>query len=290
MSRTLLVRLSASAIALGCAWIAYTQAPPAPQGKDGKQAKQPNNTITKVTDDLYAIIGDGGNSSVYITNEGVILVDDKFEYDGQDIIDKVKSVTNQPIKYVLNTHLHGDHTGSNEKFLPIAEVIAHKNARDNMVKNKAPGVMRVVFTEETAIFLGGKEVRMRYFGRSHTNGDAVVYFPALKILASGDMGANNGPNVDFANGGSIKDWGKTLDEVLKLDFDTVIPGHGPVSKRQYLIDYRNVATQIPVTVTSMVREGKSKDDIAKVFMTNGGLWVNPNVVNKLDQIMAELKN
>jgi len=104
------------------------------------------------------------------------------------------------------------------------------------------------------------------------------------------MGANNGPNVDFANGGSIKDWGKTLDEVLKLDFDTVIPGHGPVSKRQYLIDYRNVATQIPVTVTSMVREGKSKDDIAKVFMTNGGLWVNPNVVNKLDQIMAELKN
>ncbi len=273
MSRTLLVRLSAVAIALGCAWIAYTQAPPQ-QGK--QQAKQPNNTISKVTDDLYAIIGDGGNSSVYITNEGVILVDDKFEYDGQDIIDKVKSVTNQPIKYVLNTHLHGDHTGSNEKFLPIAEVIAHKNARDNMVKNKAPGVMRVVFTDETDIFLGGKEVRMKWYGRSHTNGDAVVYFPALKILASGDMGANNGPNVDFANGGSMKDWAGTLDQVLKLDFDTVIPGHGPVSKRQYLIDYRNVAAGIPTTVTSMVRQGKSKDDIAKVFTTNGGLWANPN--------------
>jgi len=289
MSRTLLVRLSAVAIALGCAWIAYTQAPPQ-QAKDGKQAKQANNTISKVADDLYAIIGDGGNSSVYVTNEGVILVDDKFEYDGQDIVDKVKSVTNQPIKYVLNTHLHGDHTGSNERFLPTAEIIAHKNARDNMVKNKAPGVMRVVFTDETDIFLGGKEVRMKWYGRSHTNGDAVVYFPALKILASGDMGANNGPNVDFANGGSIKDWGKTLDEVLKLDFDAVIPGHGPVSKRQYLIDYRNVAAGIPTTVTSMVRQGKSKDDIAKVFTSNGGLWANPNVVNKLDQIMAELKN
>jgi glyoxylase-like metal-dependent hydrolase (beta-lactamase superfamily II) len=243
-----------------------------------------------VAEDLYAIIGDGGNSTVYVTSEGVILVDDKFEYDGQDIIDKVKSVTNQPIKYVLNTHLHGDHTGSNERFLPIAEIIAHKNARDNMVKNKAPGVMRVVFTDETDIFLGGKEVRMKYYGRSHTNGDAVVYFPALKILSSGDMGANNGPNVDFANGGSMKDWSKTLDEVLKLDFDTVIPGHGPVSKRQYLVDYRNVAAGIPATVISMVREGKSKDDIAKVFTANGGLWVNPNVVNKLDQIMAELKN
>jgi len=287
MSRTLLVRLSAGAIALGCAWIAYTQAPPQ-QAK--QQAKQANNTISKVTDDLYAIIGDGGNSSVYITSEGVILVDDKFEYDGQDIIDKVKSVTNQPIKYVLNTHLHGDHTGSNERFLPIAEIIAHKNARDNMVKNKAPGLMRVVFTDETDIFLGGKEVRMKWYGRSHTNGDAVVYFPALKILASGDMGANNGPNVDFANGGSMKDWAQTLDQVLKLDFDTVIPGHGPVSKRQYLVDYRNVAAGIPTTVTSMVRQGKSKDDIAKVFTANGGLWANPNVVNKLDQIMAELKN
>jgi glyoxylase-like metal-dependent hydrolase (beta-lactamase superfamily II) len=282
MSRTLIVRLSAAFIALGCAWVAYTQAP---QGKqDGKQAKQANNTISKVADDLYAIIGDGGNSTVYVTNEGVILVDDKFEYDGQDIVDKVKSVTNQPIKYVLNTHLHGDHTGSNERFLPIAEIIAHKNARDNMVKNKAAGVMRVVFTDETDIFLGGKEVRMKWYGRSHTNGDAVVYFPALKILASGDMGANNGPNVDFANGGSIKDWGKTLDEVLKLDFDTVIPGHGPVSKRQYLIDYRDVATKIPQTVISMVREGKNKEDIAKVFTANGGLFANPNVVNKVDQM------
>jgi glyoxylase-like metal-dependent hydrolase (beta-lactamase superfamily II) len=204
-------------------------------------------------------------------------------------VDKIKSVTNQPIKYVLNTHLHGDHTGSNERFLPIAEIIAHKNARDNMVKNKAPGVMRVVFTDETDIFLGGKEVRMKWYGRSHTNGDAVVYFPALRILASGDMGANNGPNVDFANGGSIKDWGKTLDQVLKLDFDTVIPGHGPVSKRQYLIDYRDVATKIPQTVTSMMRDGKSKDDIAKVFTANGGLYANPNVVNKVDQMMAELK-
>ena len=286
MSRTLLVRLSAGFLTLLGAWAAYTQAPQ--QGKQ-QQAKQANNKLNKLTDDLYEIEGDGGNVSVYITNEGVILVDDKFEYDFQDIVDKVKSVTNQPIKYVLNTHLHGDHTGSNEKFLPTAEIIATKMARDNMAKNKAPGLMRVVFTDETDIFLGGKEVRMKYYGRGHTNGDAVVYFPALRILASGDIGANNGPNVDYANGGSMKEWSKTLDGVLQLDFDTVIPGHGPVSKRQYLIDYRDVATKIPATVISMVRDGKSKDDIAKVFMTNGGLWANPNVVNKLDMIMAELK-
>jgi glyoxylase-like metal-dependent hydrolase (beta-lactamase superfamily II) len=281
MSRTFFARLCTAGLLFAGCWIAFTQT----------QAPPPKLTTNKVKEDLYVIEGGGaGNVAVYVTSEGVILVDDKFEYDGQDIIDKVKSVTNQPIKYVLNTHLHGDHTGSNERFLLTAEIIAQKNARDNMVKNKAPGVMRVVFTDETDIYLGGKEVRMKYYGRSHTNGDAVVYFPALKILSSGDMGANNGPNVDFANGGSMKDWSKTLDEVLKLDFDTVIPGHGPVSKRQYLVDYRNVAAGIPATVISMVRDGKSKDDIAKVFTANGGLWVNPNVVNKLDQIMAELKN
>ena len=287
MSRTLLVRLSAVAIALGCAWIAYTQAPPQ-QGK--QQAKQPNNTISKVTDDLYAIIGDGGNSSVYITNEGVILVDDKFEYDGQDIIDKVKSVTNQPIKYVLSTHLHGDHTGSNEKFLPIAEVIAHKNARDNMVKNKAPGVMRVVFTDETDIFLGGKEVRMKWYGRSHTNGDAVVYFPALKILASGDMGANNGPNVDFANGGSMKDWAGTLDQVLKLDFDTVIPGHGPVTNKAGLQAYRDNIAMMRDRVTKEIRSGKGQAEIAK-FMETEYKWA-PNSLQQqwsVPGFMTELK-
>src|SRR6202043_1339789 len=104
---TLVVRFSAGLLFLLAAWVAYTQ----------NQNKQPPQLkINKVKDDLYEIEGDGGNVAVYITNEGVILVDDKFEYDYNDIVDKVKSITNQPIKYVLNTHHHGDHTGSNAKF------------------------------------------------------------------------------------------------------------------------------------------------------------------------------
>ena len=86
--------------------------------------------------------GDGGNVAIYITNEGVILVDDKFEYDYNDIMDKVKSVTSQPVRYVLNTHHHGDHTGSNAKFPPSTEFIAHVNARKNMIDGKQPGVLR----------------------------------------------------------------------------------------------------------------------------------------------------
>src|SRR5579863_6121423 len=157
MNRTLVIRLSAVALLLAGAWVAYTQ-----------QGKQANNKLNKLKDDLYEIEGDGGNVAIYITNEGVILIDDKFEYDFSDIVDKVKAVTNQPIKYVLNTHHHGDHTGSNAKFLPTAEVISSLNARKNMVDGKQPGPPRVTFTTGTDVFLGGKEVRMRAVGRGHT--------------------------------------------------------------------------------------------------------------------------
>src|SRR6202035_1344065 len=130
MRKTLLVRLSAALLFLMGAWVAYTQN----QGKQPPQLK-----LNKITDDLYEIEGDGGNVAVYITNEGVIVVDDKFEYDFNDIMAKIKSVTAQPVKYVLNTHHHVDHTGSNEHFLSTAEIISTANARKNMIDGKQPG-------------------------------------------------------------------------------------------------------------------------------------------------------
>src|ERR1700686_5648188 len=197
MSRTLVVRLSATFIALGCAWIAYTQAPP--QGK--QQAKQANNKLNKITDDLYEIEGDGGNVAVYITNEGVIVVDHKFDQDHEQIVAKVKSVTNQPIKYILSTHHHADHSGGNAKFLPSSTIISTLNAHNNIVEHKQsnapPGVQPapVTFTEQTAVFLGGKEVIAKAVGRGHTNGDAVVYFPALRVLHTGDLRAGTTPLI-----------------------------------------------------------------------------------------------
>ena len=166
MTRTSIVRLSAGVVFLAASWIAYTQNQP------------PQLTISKVKDDLYQIVGDGGNVAVYVTNEGVILVDDKYDQDHDAIVEKVKSVTSQPVKYVLSTHHHADHSGGNAKFLPTAEIISTANARANIVEHKQsnapPGVApaRLVFTEECSVFLGGKEVRSRHFGRGHTNGDA----------------------------------------------------------------------------------------------------------------------
>src|SRR5437660_4142016 len=172
MNRKIIARVSAGLLFVLLAFVAYTQ----------NQNQPPKLTINKVKEDLFEIEGDGGNVAVYITNEGVILVDDKFDQDHENIVAKVKSVTNQTVKYVLSTHHHADHSGGNAKFLPTAEIISTANARANIVAHKQsnapPGVepARVVFTEECSVFLGGKEARSRHFGRGHTNGDAIVYF------------------------------------------------------------------------------------------------------------------
>jgi len=258
-----MARVSAGVLLLTGCWIAYTQ----------NQSKQPPPlTLNKVKDDLYEIEGDGGNVAVYVTGEGVILVDDKFDQDHENIIGKVKSVTDQPVKYVLSTHHHADHSGGNAKFLPTAEIISTANARANIVghkqSNAPPGVApaRVVFTEECSVFLGDKEVRSRHFGRGHTNGDAIVYFPALRTIHTGDLMAGVTPLIDYPGGGSVVEWTKTLDQALKLDFDTVIPGHGAVTNKAGLLAYRNNVEKLRNRAQAMIREGKSQEEVGKVMI------------------------
>ncbi|HEY3826998.1 MAG TPA: MBL fold metallo-hydrolase [Bryobacteraceae bacterium] len=271
MTRRILVCVGACALFLVLAWIGYTQ----------NQTQPGKLTVNKVHDDLYEIEGDGGNVAVLVTNEGVILVDDKFEYDHDSIINAVKSVTPQPIKYIINTHYHQDHSGGNAKFLPIAEVISTQNARTNILAHKQSNVTgspvspaRIVFTDETAVFLGGKEVRAKYFGRGHTNGDAVVYFPADRTIHTGDLMAGTSPLIDYNGGGSLVEWTKTLDAAMKLDFDTVIPGHGAVTNKAGLLTYRNNVEKMRNEVRGLIRSGKSQADVAQ-YMTMNYNWA-PN--------------
>jgi glyoxylase-like metal-dependent hydrolase (beta-lactamase superfamily II) len=286
MSRTLFARASLGVLLLFGCWIAYTQ----------NQGAPPQLTLNKVKDDLFEIEGDGGNVAVYVTSEGVILVDDKFEQDFAGIVAKVKSVTDQPVKYVLSTHHHADHSGGNVKFLPTAEIISTANARANIVEHKQPNAppnmtpARVVFTQECSVFLGGKEVRARYFGRGHTNGDAFIYFPALRTLHTGDMMAGVTPLIDYTGGGSVVEWTKTLDEVMKLDFDTVIPGHGAVTTKSALLAYRNNIEKLRNRAAAMIREGKSQEDVGKVMIAEFNWAPNGMQMNwSLPGMMAELK-
>jgi cyclase len=286
MRRSSLVSAFVAILLLQCAWTVYTQ-----------DAKTPGPLrIVSVKGDVYLISGEGGNVAAYVTDEGVILVDDMFDRNHADILAQVKSVTNQPIRYVINTHQHDDHAGGDLKMLPIAEVIAHDNVRANLEHIKQPyyedtpgtpiGLPRITFSDEFAVHLGGKEVRAKYFGRGHTSGDVVIYFPDLKMIHTGDLflaraaprGAPPSPArppgvniyVDYAQGGSFFEWSRTLDGALKLDFDTVVPGHGPVSTRDDLVKFKTDLETMRNRLVALIKEGKTKDDIVNLLEADYG--------------------
>ena len=252
MTRSSTVRLSALALASAGVWVAYTQQNQAPA----------QLTVTRIADDLHVIVGSGGNVAVYTTDEGAILVDDKFERDVPQILEKVKSVTDKPVRYVLNTHLHGDHTGGNAKMLTAGyEVVAHENARTLMVEKKLPGLPRVTFSDRLAVHLGGKVVETRHYGYGHTKTDALLYFPARKVLHTGDMFVSGFPFMDYSSGGSGVAWPHTLAAALRdLDFDTVIPGHGPVMTREDLVKWKNSLDMLVERARFYKRKGQTREE------------------------------
>ena len=255
--------------------------------------------IRGVKDGLYVFPGfdggqSGGNVAVRVTDDGVIIVDNKFPYSFDFINEQVRKVTDQPIKYVLNTHHHDDHSGSNADFLPTAEVIAHKNARANVVRNNQPGPPRVIFADETAVFLGGAEVQMFHFGRGHTNGDAVAYFPDLRTVHTGDLivfgqrldGSTLSPFWDFGNGGSVLEWPATLTGLLALDFDTVIPGHGPLLTKDDVRIFRGKMEIVIDRVRTEIAAGATRDDIGSRVDTADLDW--PLAPSRFRDVFDEL--
>jgi cyclase len=282
MSRTLIVRVSAALLTLLGAWAAYTQAPVAPRPA----------TSQKVKDNLYMISGEGGNVAALVTDEGILLVDDMYDRNYAAVMGQVKAISDKPIRYVLNTHQHDDHSGSNAQMLAASvEVIAHKNARINMIALKQPGAPRITFTDEMQVHLGGKEIRTRHYGRGHTGGDAVIYFPDLKVIHTGDLFLTRPtqPYIDYANGGSALEWTKALDEVLKLDFDTIVPGHGPLSDRAGLLKWQTDFAAMRSRVGGMVRQGKSKDEISQTLVKDFGWPAGGLAIQQVDAFIAEMK-
>jgi len=259
---------------------------------------KPLHTV-EVKNNLYMIMGEGGNGNVaaYVTVEGVVLVDDMFDRNHDDILKQVASITNQPIRYVLNTHQHDDHAGGNFRMKDMALIIAHDNVYANLSNIKEPyyrdipglpiGLPRITFSKDMTLHLGGKEVRVAYFGRGHTSGDAVIYFPELKVIHTGDLYLSfDTPRIpgyqpsaerpgafiyiDYVQGGSFLQWTKTLDKVLELDFDIVIPGHGPISTREKLVKFRANLETMRDRIMGMVRGGASKQDIVRTFEVDYG--------------------
>ena len=254
-------------------------------------------SIEQVKDGLYAIIGSGGNVGVRVTDEGVILIDDKFPQNFAEIQSLVSQVSDQPVRYVLNTHHHGDHSGGNVEYIEIAEIIAHQNARDNMVRGDQDAPPRLVFTDQTAVYLGGVEVRAFYMGRGHTNGDAVIYFPDLKTVHGGDLLHGTAPFIDYGNGGSSKGWVSTMNNILALDFDTAIPGHGAIMNRDDVVNFRNQMESVRARMAGLIRSGMPKSEASDRIRTQSiswtlaenGLFMQRSIPGFYDEIAAELR-
>src|SRR5262245_5562130 len=248
----------------------------------------------KVKDDLFVIYNDlvPGNTTVLVTNQGLILVDNKFEIDFENLMAQIKKISNQPIRYVINTHYHGDHSGGNPKMqAQNVQVVASERARRKMVETNQPGAPNVTLDNNVRLYLGGKRVEVSHFGRAHTDGDVVAYFPDQRVVAMGDMftiGDGLPPLVDYPGGGSTREWPHSLDGALKLDFDTAIPGHGKPGTKADLTKYRDNLTTLVRRVVDMQAKKATRADVEKELRSRFG-FQDFHIQLALDGMMAELR-
>ena len=247
------------------------------------------------------LIHEPGDVAVRVTPAGLILVDDKYPENVAEVLAQVKSVSPLPIKYLLNSHHHGDHASGNANIREMGiDVIAHKNIRENFLRIKQPGEPNITFADQAAVYLGGVEVQLFWLGRGHTNGDTVIYFPDLKTVHTGDLIIDGMPVIDYAGGGSAVEFIQTIDHLLKIDFDRMIPGHGRVMTKDDVRAYRVRFQTMNDRMRELIHRGTTKDDLKTLDQARAQLkladlgWDNsvsttawfPNIGRYYDEIAA----
>lgn len=245
-------------------------------------AQQPQMDVAVRTTDLghrtYMLEGMGGNVTVAVGDDGIIMVDSQFANMHDKLKAAIETVSKQPIKYLVNTHLHGDHTGGDAGFAKLGAVVtAHENVR----KRLAAGTVNGLTGQTTAALTGdalptktyknwfnlrvkGRTAKVTYFPHAHTDGDSYVYFADANVLATGDIVTigNRYPNIDFANGGHIDGTIRAVDTYIKLadDRTKIVPGHGSLMNKAQLIEYRAFLVTSRDRVKKLIAEGKSEAD------------------------------
>jgi len=246
---------------------------------------------TDLGDNCYMLEGQGGNITVAVAKDGIIMVDGQFAPLHDKIKAAVAAISNLPIKYLINTHYHGDHTGGNELFAKDgATIVAQINVRNRLAAGTTNGLTGVktppapqgalpsdTYTNFSKIRLRGRVADLKHIENAHTDGDTYVWFKTANLLSTGDTFTNGRyPNIDFANGGNIRGMIAATDIYLKLANakTRIVPGHGPLADRAALVEYHQMLITARDRMAKLVKEGKSEDDVkaAKPFADLDAKW------------------
>jgi cyclase len=239
--------------------------------------------VEKLRDNFFVLRGGGGNTGVFITATGVVVVDSKNPGWGQPLLAKIKELTPKPVTHLINTHTHFDHVSGNVEFPPTVEVVAHETTAALMKEmrqvtgfappenniftdNKGRGLPKRTFKDTLTIGKGADQVDLHYFGRGHTGGDAWVLFPSLRIVHAGDIfSGKNIPLLDANNGGSGLEIGDTLAKAAAglKNIETIITGHSTQMTLADLREYAEFNREFAASVREAKKSGRSIDDIAK---------------------------
>jgi cyclase len=233
---------------------------------------------TKITESIYMLEGSGGNIGVLAGKDGIILIDDQFAPLTEKIKKALSQIGNQPIRFVINTHFHFDHTGGNENLGGEgAIIVAHENSRRRLnvpqlmdsTKSKSDPIPynslpKVTFTDSVTFHMNGQTINVFYAKNAHTDGDVIIHFKEANVFHGGDVFVRYGfPYIDQQNGGSIEGMIKAVDKFISItnDRSVIIPGHGAISSRKDLIDFRTMLVTVRDRVAKLMKEGKTLQQI-----------------------------
>lgn len=232
---------------------------------------------TKVAGNVYMLEGAGGNIGVSVGDDGLLIVDDQFAPLADKIRAALKGIADKKLKFILNTHWHGDHTGGNVVFGPEATIIAHDNVRKRLATEQKSTVFNtttppspkealpvITFDQSLSVHFNGEDIRAIHFPHGHTDGDSVIFFSASNVVHLGDdFFAGRFPFVDLESGGSVEGLVKNIGELVnKIPAGAkLIPGHGPISTLDDLKSYHRMLQQTTEIVRQKIAAGKTLDQI-----------------------------
>jgi len=225
--------------------------------------------VHKVSGNFYYLEGAGGNVGVLIGDDGVLMIDDQFAPLSEKLVAAIRTISSGPIRFLINTHIHGDHNGGNENFAAMGvPIIAHDNVRVRMTNSEPPRDRTawpvVTYGDEMALHLNGEDIRIVKVPPAHTDGDTIVHFPGADVIHAGDVFRTTGyPGVDAGNGGTV---GGTI-EALQVIIDIagpntqILPGHGVVSSRDDVIEFRDMVVELQRRFSDLIRQGMSLEQV-----------------------------